>query len=730
MALAVVLAGLPVMAHAQSTSAPAGYPSTAVVQPLPDPNDPEVILANNLKILAQNPYNVDALLAAGQGATNAGDPNAAIGFLARAEELSPRNGRVKAALGSALIMIEKPAEALRMFGEATALGVPEHAVAKDRGLAWDLRGDTARAQADYTLALAGYRDDEITRRYALSLGSSGKKDAALKLLDPLTRKGDQAAWRAKAFIYAMNGESAEAERIVRAVMAPNMVGVMTPFLQQLPRLTLAQRAQAVNFGTMPAVAGARPVVDPGESFRSVGNGQTAGLASPVEARPAPVAQVAESARDRKAREKREKELAKLAARQKRESGSRVAVAPKPIVVPPPVKVAVATPQPERPLLAPSPLVTPKPIVQPAPQPVAPKVEPVKVEPVKVAVAEPTPKPITPLVVEPKPMVSAPKVEALPPSKPEVAAQSPFTIPPSPVTTPVTTTPPAAKITPPVVTAEAPKVEASPIITKPVEPLPVPVTTPPVTTPPVVATVTPTPVVTTPASVSVTPTVETPPAAKPLPFEIPKPVPIEPAPVEATPVVPLENPAPATPVQSEPVAPAAEPTAAPVAEGLGAVLAEIPVEAESSAGPLPTDAEFRQRQLEAKRKEEARKKAEADAKAKADAAEKLKLAKEAEAKKEAEEKAADLKRNPSRIWVQIATGSNRTALGYDWKRLKGKAPNALAGQSAWVAPNRLLIGPFKSQAEARAKVNALSKEGLATNTHTSEAGQEVTRLGGK
>ena len=46
--------------------------------------NPNVQLANSLKILAQNPYNVDALLAAGKGALAAGDqPVRAVEILRR-----------------------------------------------------------------------------------------------------------------------------------------------------------------------------------------------------------------------------------------------------------------------------------------------------------------------------------------------------------------------------------------------------------------------------------------------------------------------------------------------------------------------------------------------------------------------------------------------------------------------------------------------------------------------
>jgi tetratricopeptide (TPR) repeat protein len=173
------------------------------------PMDPADRLASSLRLLAQNPYDIGALTQAGESALAVGDANAAIGFLARAEGLSPTNGRIKSSLASALVLVERPNEALRLFSEAQALGIPETGLARDRGLAYDLSGDPKRAQRDYHLVLRSRGDDEVTRRLALSMGIAGEKDAALKQLEPLIRKRDQAAWRARAFIMAMNGDRRE-----------------------------------------------------------------------------------------------------------------------------------------------------------------------------------------------------------------------------------------------------------------------------------------------------------------------------------------------------------------------------------------------------------------------------------------------------------------------------------------------------------------------------------------
>jgi Flp pilus assembly protein TadD len=222
-------------------------------------------LSRYLRELAADPTSLSALIGAGQAALDVGDGNAALGFFARADERSSRNGQVKAGLARALLMVDNPREALKMFDAARSLGVPEIEIAADRGLAYDLRGDPKRAQRDYALALTRGANDEVTKRYALSLGISGDREQALKLLDPLLYKRDQGAWRARAFVLALTGDVPSASRIVHQVMPARMAQTMDPFLVRLAALNDAQKAAAVHLGEMPSdvrMAAAQPVVQP------------------------------------------------------------------------------------------------------------------------------------------------------------------------------------------------------------------------------------------------------------------------------------------------------------------------------------------------------------------------------------------------------------------------------------------------------------------------------------
>ena len=258
-----------VLALGVLTSSPA---FAQMVQPIAGVTapDPASLLSMHLRTLAGNPRNVAALIGAGQAAIDVSDPNAALGFFARADELSPGNARAKAGLASALLLLEKPDDALRMFGEAVSLGVAESDIAKDRALAYDLRGDNRRAQRDYVVAMRRGADDEVTRRYALSLGISGDRAQALTILDPLLRKQDQAAWRARAFILAMNNDVSGANTVARQVMPASLAATMAPFLARLATLNPAERAHAVNFGTMPSDGQTFASVQIGDPFKPVG----------------------------------------------------------------------------------------------------------------------------------------------------------------------------------------------------------------------------------------------------------------------------------------------------------------------------------------------------------------------------------------------------------------------------------------------------------------------------
>ena len=209
------------------------------------------LLSSALARIAANNSDPRALLDAGRASIELDDYRAALGFLVRAEQASPRDGAVKAALGSTMVHMENPTRALDYFGEAQLLGASERVFLSDRGLARDLLGQQDAAQRDYQLALSIAPNDELTRRYALSLGISGETDRAVQMLTPQLRAQDRGAWRSRAMILAMNGRDGEATEIVNATMPPAIAQNILPYLTQMDRLNPAQQAAAAHFGRFP-----------------------------------------------------------------------------------------------------------------------------------------------------------------------------------------------------------------------------------------------------------------------------------------------------------------------------------------------------------------------------------------------------------------------------------------------------------------------------------------------
>jgi Flp pilus assembly protein TadD len=727
-------------AHAQYEP----VPTETVDQMQPESNNPADLLAANLVTLSRNPRDVNALLGAGQSAVAVGDGEAALSFLGRAEVLAPYNGGVKAALGSAYILVERPNDGLRYFGEASSLGVPDQLLARDRGLAYDLRGDSIRAQKDYALALRAGPDDEVSRRFALSLAITGQRDRALNMLDPLLRKRDPAAWRARAFVLALSGDVRGAESIAQQIMAGNSGETLAPFLRRLPKLNPAERAHAVNFGTMPSDGQQLARVEVGDPYR------TALPSAPTASRPVTVASV---------------EPRRIPGRAPVETpGPAVpSWSSKPVSNPiVPVVVAAVTAQPAAPQSTPSQSMTarlgqrietrigpvdrtkypsevqnilggnaPKPTAAlpvgtalPAPVPLATPAAPAVVRP-------PEPR-VVPVSETPAPIFEVPSYIPAAQTPPAQSLPVPVSVT-APVTAPATA-PAAAPLSVPVITAVVPKPIPPVALPSPVTVVTAPAAAPatPITPPVQIALATPSAAA--PATPpTLLPSAPMPPIAAVIPTTTPTPIAarqiqtvVQPAPTVVPPPEPGFSSV-STPT-SVPITPPV-PTAAPVvpaAIGLASVMADITPEAESVAAPLPSAAQLRAARLAAQRKAEAAALAEEQAKADALA---QKEAKAAAALKEAERLTS--KKHPARIWVQVATGANESGLPITWKHLREKSPDVFKGLSASTVPfkstNRLLVGPFKSASDARALVNAMSKAGLFGSTFSSDAGQEIGKV---
>jgi len=188
---------------------------------------------------------------AGNAALLLDDADAALNFFRRAENLRPSDGRVKAGMGAAMVRLENPFDALQYFDAATRLGVNSRMIALDRGLAFDLIGNFDRAQQDYAIAGTALNSDALTIRHAISLSLSGKAKQSDNMLDPLLRRNNPAAWRARAFMLAARGDFRKSREVARGFLNVRAAQQVEPFLRRMPNLTAAQQAAAIHLGHFP-----------------------------------------------------------------------------------------------------------------------------------------------------------------------------------------------------------------------------------------------------------------------------------------------------------------------------------------------------------------------------------------------------------------------------------------------------------------------------------------------
>lgn len=223
-----------------------------VVQSLPDPAQAE--LADAMRRLSRNPESVPALVAAGNASLALGDVDAALGFFNRAQDVDPDDGRMLLGLGRVAVRRGEGVIAVQLFDNADAAGQQMGPAAADRGLAYDLVGNNARAQRLYRQALSREENNEVLRRLALSYAISGDGAASETTLLPLLQRQDRAAYRTRAFALAILGREEEAIAIAEAMLPQRLANRLAPYFQFMPQLTRAQQAAAANLGRFPSIS--------------------------------------------------------------------------------------------------------------------------------------------------------------------------------------------------------------------------------------------------------------------------------------------------------------------------------------------------------------------------------------------------------------------------------------------------------------------------------------------
>ncbi|MBX9896790.1 MAG: SPOR domain-containing protein [Qipengyuania sp.] len=88
--------------------------------------------------------------------------------------------------------------------------------------------------------------------------------------------------------------------------------------------------------------------------------------------------------------------------------------------------------------------------------------------------------------------------------------------------------------------------------------------------------------------------------------------------------------------------------------------------------------------------------------------------------------------PARVWIQLGVGRNTAAFAFDWKKLARQAGGVLDGKGPWAArygaTNRMLAGPFPSDAAAKAAIKRLKDKDIDALPFSSDEGEKVTKIG--
>lgn len=188
----------------------------------------------------------------------------ALAFAERWVSKQPQDGLAHLAVGAALVQQNRPTEAQKAFALAEAAGGPPAAIAVQRGIAFDLLGQSRSAQIAYADALQRAPGDRSILEYlALSFAIGGDDAAAMQLLQPEAEKasGQPSFERTLVLIHALAGRQDLARRIATSNLPPQASAAVGDLLQRIAALpTAGDKAAAVHLGVLPDAG--RPVPAP------------------------------------------------------------------------------------------------------------------------------------------------------------------------------------------------------------------------------------------------------------------------------------------------------------------------------------------------------------------------------------------------------------------------------------------------------------------------------------
>jgi Flp pilus assembly protein TadD len=186
---------------------------------------PRLALQVSQAVLAQHPGDIPALLRQGDAYYALGEFAKATESYDRVLESQPHSTDALLGLGR-VALASDPAGAVSRFSQVVALDPQNEAARTDRGIAYDLLGRHAEAQADYQQVIVAGGEVTATKvDLGLSLAMSGDADAAVQILQPIASASDASARVRQdlAVALVLAGRNEEAERILLTQMSPDQV---------------------------------------------------------------------------------------------------------------------------------------------------------------------------------------------------------------------------------------------------------------------------------------------------------------------------------------------------------------------------------------------------------------------------------------------------------------------------------------------------------------------------
>ncbi|MFN4284005.1 MAG: tetratricopeptide repeat protein, partial [Alphaproteobacteria bacterium] len=222
-----------------------------------------VMLYKNAYDLAPGRGDIAGELAQTLGALGAHNDAADIYRAALASD--PKNADALRGLGNTLIALNQPRLALENFQAALALK-PDARLYNGMGVAHDMSGDSATAQASYRSGLAlAPNDPSLRNNLALSSALAGDYDQAIGLLAKLVDEPRAGARPRQnlALVYGLAGRNAEAAKLIRIDFDERTVQNNLAYYETLRGMAQGRRAAAI-FGVAtaaPMPPGRKPETD-------------------------------------------------------------------------------------------------------------------------------------------------------------------------------------------------------------------------------------------------------------------------------------------------------------------------------------------------------------------------------------------------------------------------------------------------------------------------------------